>query len=99
MLFNGRVELYAMDRQSKIDGYGSWCAICGNGLWDFTQQSVPRVPVSQGGDKRAPNCVVVCRNCFSKIKNPGKEEIPWNTIPYYNMPPPNWSEQCKPKKH
>jgi len=99
MLFNGRVELLASDRQSHMDGWGSWCAMCGKGLWYFKLQSVPRVPVSQGGNKKAPNCVVVCPDCFSKIENPGKEEIPWETIPYYDIAPSNWSEQCKQDSH
>ena len=95
MLFNGSVELKAMDRQSKNDGYGSWCAMCGAGLWGYFPPSVPRVPVSKGGDKRAPNCVMVCRKCFSKINNPGKEEIPWSAIPYYNLAPRDWFEQSR----
>ena len=95
MIFNGRVEALAMDRQSKMDGYGSWCAMCGAGLWYFRQESVPRVPISNGGDKRAPNCVVVCHNCFPKIKNPGKEEIPWSVIPFYRIAPPDWYERSR----
>ena len=95
MLFNPRVELIAMDRQSKMDGYGSWCARCGAGLWDFKQQSVPRVPVTKGGDKKASNCVVLCHDCFSKIENPGKEIIPWSTIPYYSRAPDDWYERSR----
>ena len=95
MLFNGRVELQAMDRQSKMDGYGSWCAMCGAGLWGYFPPSVPRVPVSKGGDKRAANCVMLCSDCFSKLKNPGKEEISWSAIPYYSVAPPDWFRRCR----
>jgi len=97
MLFNGRVELQAMDRQSKMDGYGAWCAMCGAGLWDFKQQSVPIVPVSKGGNKRAANCAVVCHKCFFKINNPGKDQIPASTIPYYNVAPADWFERSRRK--
>jgi hypothetical protein len=96
MLFSPRVELIAMERQSWMDGYGSWCAMCGAGLWDFTEQSFPRVPISKGGNKKADNCVIVCRKCFSKLVNPGKEIIPWEAIAYYNTAPPDWRERRKP---
>ena len=98
MIFNGRVELQAMDRQSWQDGYGSWCAVCGEGLWDFRQQSIPRVPISEGGNKKADNCVVVCYNCFHKIKDPGKIQISFKDIPYYNNAPPDWREKRLPKR-
>lgn len=95
MLFNGRVELQAMDRQSWMDGYGAWCAMCGAGLWDFRQQSVPRVPVKDGGSKKAINCVVVCYKCFQNLENPGKRILSWEEIPYYNTAPSDWRERRK----
>jgi hypothetical protein len=98
MLFNGRVELQALDRQSWRDGYGSWCAMCGAGLWHGFPPSVPRIPVSKGGDKKSPNCIMVCKDCFSKIENPGKEIILWEKIPYYNIAPADWNKRRLPKQ-
>ena len=95
MLFNPVVISDAMDRQSKMDNYGSWCAMCGAGLWALRHEAVPRVPVSKGGDRRAANCVVVCLDCLSKIKNPGKEEIPSSAIPYYIVAPPDWFKRSR----
>jgi len=95
MLFNDRVVLLARDRQSRTDGWGSWCAMCGKGLWRVRTMAVPRVPISQGGNKKTANCIVMCNECFANIKNPGKEEIPWEMIPYYDTAPRNWAEQCR----
>jgi len=95
MLFNSLVESQAIDRQSWKDGFGSWCAMCGSGLWKLMPQSVPRVPVSKGGDKKEGNCVVVCNKCFSEMDNPGKEVISWEAIPYYNSAPPDWRERSR----
>jgi len=95
MLFSPRVELLALDRQSWRDGYGSWCAMCGAGLWGAFPKSVPRVPVSQGGNKKAPNCVMVCHECFPKIRDPGREAIPWDDIPYYDRAPSDWLKRSR----
>jgi len=90
MLFNPRVVGNAMDRQSKMDKWGSWCATCGKLLLPLRYEAVPRKPISRGGDKKVANCVVVCPNCFSKLKKPGVEEIADNQIPYYRTSPPQW---------
>lgn len=95
MAFHPRVVLLAADRQSKMDGWGSWCAKCGISLVFKREQAIPIIPFKQGGRKTSDNCIVLCPDCFSKIKEPGTEKIPFSTIPYYRNPPPNWSEQCK----
>lgn len=66
MLFNGRVELLAADRQSHMDGWGSWCAMCGRGLWGPMPPSVPRVPVSQVVIKRLLIAYLYALNVFPK---------------------------------
>lgn len=60
-------------------------------LWFINkEEAVPRKPFNEGGRKTPDNCVLFCPECYSKIKEPGKTEIPFNTIPYYNSVPPEW---------
>ena len=95
MFFHPRVILLAGDRQSKMDGMGSWCARCGVSLVYKKEEAVPRKPFNEGGRKTPDNCVLFCPECYSKIKEPGKTEITFNTIPYYNSVPPEWWREYK----
>ncbi len=90
MIFSPRVELIAGDRQSQMDGYGSWCAMCGKGLWYIFPKSVPILPISKGGNKKAENSILICDKCFSELDSPGKTEIPMKDIPYYDRAPSDW---------
>lgn len=95
MFFNPRVILLAGDRQSKMDGWGSWCAGCGVSLVYKKHEPVPIKPFSEGGRRTADNCALLCPDCYSKIKEPGKTEIPLNFIPYYKATPPEWWREYK----
>jgi hypothetical protein len=95
MGFHPRVVFLAMLRQSKQDGWGSWCAKCGISLAFKNEQALPIIPFKQGGRKTADNCVVFCPDCPAKLTNPGVEEIPMSAIPYYRRVPENWVQQCK----
>lgn len=95
MAFHPRVVLLAELRQSKQDGWGSWCAKCGISLTFKKEQAYPIIPFKQGGRRTPENCVVFCPDCTAKLTNSGVEAIPLSTIPYYRKAPENWRQQCK----
>ena len=89
--FNGRTIGNAQDRQSKTDGWGFWCAKCGKSLWKQKWEAVPRIPKR----KDTANCIILCTDCVSHVRDSGIDEIPYTVLPYYRNSPTNWSEQCK----
>jgi hypothetical protein len=93
MAFPVKVKRLALLRQSKQDGYGSWCAGCGVSLYKKKENPVPRIPFSEGGRKNANNCVIFCPDCYLNMKKSGEEEMPSGTIPYYKTSPPNWENE------
>lgn len=90
MVFPVKVQRLALARQSRQDGYGSWCAGCGESLDRQKKHYVARIELKDGGRKNANNCVVVCRVCFAKINNPGDAEMSVATLPYSKVAPPKW---------
>lgn len=98
MYFTPRVTSRACDRQSKMDGWGSWCARCGEFINPLLKgmnikgggYAIPRVPKELGGRGTIDNCVILCPDCFSEIRAQDIKEIPYNVIPYFNTPPPQW---------
>jgi len=64
MAFTDLVKQLAAYRQSKWDGWGSWCAKCGTGLAGKKVETVQRTPAEKGGKWDVDNCVILCPDCF-----------------------------------
>jgi hypothetical protein len=86
MAFIDSIKFRASLRQSKWDGWGSWCASCGAGLAGKKSGATQRTP---GSDWGVDNCVILCSDCFVKI---GKHKDPLSDaeIPYYHHYPDMW---------
>jgi hypothetical protein len=86
MAFTDLTKYRASLRQSKWDGWGSWCAKCGEGLAGRKADATQRTPSDNWG---VDNCVVLCAECFEKI---GKRKVELSNaeIPYYNRYPDMW---------
>ena len=89
MAFSDVTKLSASYRQSKWDGWGSWCAKCGIALAGKKAEVTQRTPAEKGGKWDVDNCVVLCPDCFKQIGN-HKDELSDSEIPYYHRYPDNW---------
>jgi hypothetical protein len=86
MAFSGITKYRASLRQSKWDGWGSWCAKCGTALAGKKAEVTQRVV---GKDWDFDNCVVLCPDCFEKIGS-HKNKLTDTQIPYYQRYPDLW---------
>jgi 5-methylcytosine-specific restriction endonuclease McrA len=89
MAFTDLTRLSASYRQSKWDGWGSWCARCGVALAGKKAEAVQRTPAEKGGQWDVDNCVILCPDCFKKTGS-HKDGLPDSEIPYYHRHPDNW---------
>lgn len=89
MSFSDLTKMRASYRQSKWDGWGSWCAKCGTALAGETAEVTQRTPTEKGGDFSTANCVVLCTDCFTTVKD-HEERLSDAEIPYYNKYPEMW---------
>ena len=85
MRFNSRTELVAEQRQDRHDGYGPVCAICGRYTFFGGTNAVPRIPIEQGGTRKAENCIILCTNCFRAIDQDRVKPIPYSDLPFYKV--------------
>lgn len=86
MAFSEMTKLRAAYRQSKWDGWGSWCAKCGAALAGQKAEATQRTP---GGNWDVDNCVILCSSCFEEIGN-HKDALSDTEIPYYHQYPDLW---------
>ncbi len=86
MAFTDMTKYRASLRQSKWDGWGSWCARCGEGLAGKKAEATQRTP---GDNWDVDNCVVLCSSCFKQIGT-HKGELTDAEIPYYHRYPELW---------
>ena len=89
MAFTELAKRIAAYRQTKWDGWGTWCAKCGTPLAGKKVEVTQRTPSDKGGDWEADNCVVLCADCFAKIGD-HKERLTDAEIPYYHQYPDLW---------
>lgn len=89
MAFTELVKNSASYRQSKWDGWGTWCAKCGQAMAGKKVEVTQRTPTEKGGKWDAENCVILCPDCFKKIGN-NKEKLADADIPYYHAYPDMW---------
>jgi hypothetical protein len=89
MAFSELTKQLASYRQSKWDGWGSWCAKCGIGIAGSKVEVIQRTPLEKGGKWDVDNCVILCRDCFEKIGN-HKDELSDAEIPYFHKYPDLW---------
>jgi hypothetical protein len=90
MAFTGRTIFVAQGRQSNADGFGSWCAKCGKPLWKRKEVAIPRISINQLGKWSADNCVILCSDCLSEIRDKGIIDIPCSMLPFFSASPPDW---------
>jgi hypothetical protein len=89
MNFIELTKLSASYRQSKFDGWGSWCAKCGTALAGKKGGVTQHIPAEKGGKWDVDNCIILCSDCFEKIGN-HKETLSDTEIPYYHRYPDLW---------
>ncbi len=89
MAFSDLIKLSASYRQSKWDGWGSWCARCGTALAGKKAEVTQRTPAEKGGKWDVDNCVVLCADCFGKIGS-HQDALSDAEIPYYRRYPGGW---------
>jgi len=89
MAFTDLTKRCASYRQSKWDGWGSWCAKCGVGLAGKKAEFTQRTPTEKGGKWDVDNCVVLCPDCFEETGK-HKDELSDAQIPYYHHYPDLW---------
>ncbi|MBN2238747.1 MAG: hypothetical protein JW712_03155 [Dehalococcoidales bacterium] len=93
MVFPVKVKRQALDRQSKNDGYGSWCACCGTSLERKRKQAVARIPLNNKGRKNLNNCVMVCGDCYTRLTAKDGPPVSSDTFPYAKASPPDWETE------
>jgi len=86
MAFTDSTKFSASLRQSKWDGWGSWCARCGTPLAGKKPEATQRAP---GSDWSVDNCVILCTDCFAKIGK-HKDLLTDEQIPYFQRYPDMW---------
>ncbi len=89
MAFSELVKRSASYRQSKWDGWGTWCAKCGTALAGKKADTTPRTPIEKGGKWDAENCVILCNECYGKIGS-HQEKLSDAEIPYFHAYPDLW---------
>jgi hypothetical protein len=86
MAFTDMTKYRAALRQSKWDGWGTWCAGCGKGLAGEKGESAQR---TLGENWEVDNCVILCVDCFEKT-DAGNKELHITEIPYFRLYPDRW---------
>jgi 5-methylcytosine-specific restriction endonuclease McrA len=92
--FNPRTIDRAAQRQSKMDDQGSWCARCGKSLTRNMFVLVSRIPTNTEEAWNLENCVILCSQCSTDVGQDRVTEISYNELPYFNLAPPNWSNNA-----
>jgi hypothetical protein len=66
------------------------CARCGEYLFlkivlpqRFGWHAIPRIPIEQGGSRKAENCVIVCPKCYDEIGQDNTKVIPYSALPHF----------------
>ena len=85
MAFTGRTILVAGIRQDKKDGWGTWCAMCCKNIGLAKEFPIPRIPITQGGNWKIENCVILCEECFGKIGFNYPDIIPYSKLPCFKV--------------
>jgi hypothetical protein len=89
MAFTELTKQLASLRQSKFDGWGTWCAKCGTGLAGKKAEVTQRTPSEKDGKWDVDNCVVLCPKCFKAIGN-HTDILADSEIPNFQRYPKLW---------
>jgi len=85
MTFTYRTVKSASNRQDRLDGRGTVCARCGEYTFFAGSHVIPRIPIKQGGSRKAENCVIFCDKCYFEIGQDNTKEIPYSELQFYKV--------------